>query len=75
MSTPQLRRAPGFAVAAAHHNSGELVRLYETEDAPGHYPMTGPTLWNGRRRTTASDMTAFAWSPDMNLTGAGGQTM
>lgn len=49
-----------------------LVRLYETEAAPGHYPFAGPDFLDWKTQNhTFSDMALFAWSGDMNLSGGG----
>ncbi len=54
-------------------NPGQLVRLNETESAPGRYPFAGPDFvdWKTQNRTF-QDMTLFSWPADMNLN-AGGQ--
>ena len=51
---------------------GQLVRLYETEVAPGHYPFAGPDFvdWRAQNKTF-QDMALFGWSGDMNLSGEG----
>ena len=51
---------------------GQLVRLYETEAAPGHYPFAGPDFvdWRAQNKTF-QDMAMFGWSGDMNLSGEG----
>jgi putative ABC transport system permease protein len=51
---------------------GQLVRLYETEAAPGHYPFAGPDFvdWRAQNKTF-QDMALFGWSGDMNLSGEG----
>ena len=51
---------------------GRLVRLYETEAAPGRYPFAGPDFvdWRAQNKTF-QDMAVFAWSGDMNLSGEG----
>jgi putative ABC transport system permease protein len=51
---------------------GELVRLYETEDAPGKYPFTGPDFldWKAQNHTF-QDMTLIGWPHSMNLSGQG----
>jgi len=55
-----------------YQNPGELVRLYETEDAPGNYPFAGPDFldWKMQNRSFA-DMAAFSYGQDINLSGAG----
>ena len=51
----------------------QLVRLNETESAPGRYPFAGPDFvdWKAQN-STFQDMTLFSWPTDMNLN-AGGQ--
>ncbi|MFB3776189.1 MAG: ABC transporter permease [Bryobacteraceae bacterium] len=55
-----------------YRDPGRLVRLYETEAAPGKYPFTGPDYidWKNQNRTFA-DMTLFFWPRDMNVSGKG----
>lgn len=55
-----------------YRDPGQLVRLYETEAAPGHYPFAGPDYldWKKQNKTFA-DMALFGWSGDMNLSGEG----
>jgi len=54
------------------HDPGRLVRLYETEAAPGNYPFAAPDFvdWRAQNKTF-QDMALFAWSGDMNLSGEG----
>jgi putative ABC transport system permease protein len=54
-------------------NPDRLVRLNETESAPGRYPFAGPDFvdWKAQN-STFQDMTLFSWPSDMNLS-AGGQ--
>ena len=54
-------------------NPEQLVRLNETESAPGKYPFAGPDFvdWKAQN-STFQDMTLFSWPNDMNLS-AGGQ--
>ena len=49
-----------------------LMRLYETEAAPGKYPFTGPDFidWKNQN-STFSDMALFSWPSTMNLSGKG----
>jgi putative ABC transport system permease protein len=49
-----------------------LVRLNETESAPGKYPFAGPDFvdWKAQNQTF-QDMTLFAWPHDMNLSAGG----
>ncbi len=50
-----------------------LVRLYETEAAPGRYPFTGPDFIDWKtQNTTFSDMTLFFWPSDMSVSGPAG---
>jgi putative ABC transport system permease protein len=51
---------------------GQLVRLYETEAAPGDYPITGPDFldWKAQNKSF-QDMTLFSWPQDMNLSDSG----
>ena len=55
-----------------YRDPDRLVRLYETEAAPGKYPFAGPDFidWKTQNRTF-SDMTLFYWPSDMNLSGKG----
>ena len=47
----------------------QLVRLYETEDAPGKYPMTGPDFLDWKKQNHSfQDMAVYSWGQDMNLT-------
>ena len=51
----------------------QLVRLNETESAPGKYPFAGLDFVDWRaQNATFQDMTMFTWPSDMNLN-AGGQ--
>ena len=55
-----------------YRNPDRLVRLYETEAAPGKYPFTGPDFIDWKtQNSTFSDMTLFNWPSDMNLSGQG----
>lgn len=55
-----------------YENPDRLVRLYETEAAPGKYPFTGPDFVDWKtQNSTFSDMTLFFWPSDMNLSGQG----
>ena len=55
-----------------YRNPDRLVRLNETESAPGKYPFAGPDFvdWKAQNRTF-QDMTLFAWPNDMNLNAGG----
>jgi predicted permease len=57
-----------------YRNPGQLVRLFETESAPGQYPFAEPDFvdWKAQNRTF-QDMTMYAWPHDMNLGAAGGR--
>ena len=49
-------------------NPGQLVRLYETEDAPGNYPFTGPDFIDWKTQNHSfQDMAVYGWAGDMNL--------
>ena len=50
----------------------QLVRLYETESAPGKYPFAGADYadWKAQN-STFQDMTLFGWRNDFNLSGEG----
>jgi putative ABC transport system permease protein len=49
-----------------------LVRLYETEAAPGTYPFTGPDFIDWKtQNSTLSDMALFGWPATVNLSGKG----
>ena len=51
---------------------GQLVRLYETEAAPGNYPFASPDFLDWRAQNqTFQDMALFGWSGDMNLSDEG----
>ncbi len=55
-----------------YHEPDRLVRLYETEAAPGKYPFTGPDFLDWKtQNSTFSDMTLFFWPGEMNLSGGG----
>jgi putative ABC transport system permease protein len=55
-----------------YRDPSQLVRLNETESAPGRYPFAGPDFadWKAQN-STFQDMTLFAWPRDMNLSAAG----
>ena len=55
-----------------YRNPDQLVRLNETEAAPGRYPFAGPDFldWKTENRTL-QDMTLFGWPNDMNLNAGG----
>ena len=55
-----------------YREPGRLVRLYETEAAPGDYPFAGPDFLDWKTQNhTFQDMTLFSWAGDMNLSGEG----
>jgi predicted permease len=55
-----------------YRDPGQLVRLNETESAPGRYPFAGPDFvdWKAQN-STFQDMTLFAWTGAMNLSAEG----
>ena len=55
-----------------YRNSSQLVRLNETESAPGRYPFAGPDFvdWKAQN-STFQDMTLFGWPQAMNLSSEG----
>src|SRR5262249_12960829 len=55
-----------------YRDPDRLVRLYETEAAPGNYPFTGPDFidWKTQNRTF-SDMTLYLWPNNLNVSGKG----
>ncbi|HEX3879080.1 MAG TPA: ABC transporter permease [Bryobacteraceae bacterium] len=54
------------------HNPGELVRLFETEAAPGTYPFAGPDLGDWRAQNhTFGDMAMYGWVHDLNASREG----
>ena len=55
-----------------YEKPGELVRLYETEAAPGNYPFTGPDFLDWKTQNHSfQDMTLISWAHSMNLSGQG----
>jgi putative ABC transport system permease protein len=53
-------------------NPGQLVRLYETEDAPGNYPFTGPDFIDWKTQNHSfQDMAVYGWPNDMNFSADG----
>jgi putative ABC transport system permease protein len=55
-----------------YRNPEQLVRLYETESAPGQYPFAGPDFIDWKtQNSTFQDMAMFGWPQDMNLSGKG----
>jgi putative ABC transport system permease protein len=56
----------------AFHDPDRLVRLYETESAPGQYPFAGPDFVDWKAQNTSfEDMTLFGWPNDFNLSAKG----
>jgi putative ABC transport system permease protein len=54
----------------AFHDPETLVRLYETESAPGKYPFAGPDFVDWRaQNSTFESMSLYSWAQDMNLSG------
>ncbi len=49
-----------------------LLRLHETEAAPGLYPFTGPDFldWKAQNKTF-TDLTLYFWPQELNLSGKG----
>jgi putative ABC transport system permease protein len=55
-----------------YRDPGQLVRLNETESAPGRYPFAGLDFLDWKaQNSTFQDMTMFAWPNDMNLSAGG----
>ncbi len=55
-----------------YSNPEQLVRLNETESAPGRYPFAGPDFLDWKaQNSTFQDMTLFSWANDMNLSAGG----
>jgi len=55
-----------------YEKPGQLVRLYETEAAPGNYPFTGPDFLDWKTQNHSfQDMTLISWTHAMNLSGRG----
>ena len=51
---------------------GQLVRLYQTEAAPGQYPITGADYLDWKKdNKTFADLSFFHWPHNMNLSGSG----
>ena len=47
---------------------GQPVRLYETEDAPGNYPFTGPDFIDWKTQNHSfQDMAVYGWPNDINF--------
>ncbi len=55
-----------------YRDPDRLVRLYQTEAAPGKYPFTGPDFIDWKtQNSTFSDMSLFFWPIEMNLSEKG----
>jgi putative ABC transport system permease protein len=55
-----------------YRNPEQLVRLYETESAPGQYPFAGPDFIDWKtQNSTFQDMALLSWPQDINLSGKG----
>jgi predicted permease len=54
------------------HQPEQLVQLWETEGAPGNYPLTGPDYldWQSQNSTLAGT-SLFSWYRSLNASGAG----
>ncbi len=47
---------------------GQLVRLYETESAPGQFPFAGPDFLDWKTQNhTFTDMALYGWGNDLNM--------
>jgi predicted permease len=54
------------------HNPGHLVRLFETESAPGHYPFAGPDYVDWQRDTRTLEGTSlYTWPSLVSVSGEG----
>jgi len=54
------------------HQPDRLVRLFETESAPGSYPFAGPDLADWRAQNhTFEDMAMYGWAQAMNASQEG----
>ncbi|HEY1185300.1 MAG: ABC transporter permease [Bryobacteraceae bacterium] len=55
-----------------YRNPDRLVRLHETESAPGQYPFAEPDFvdWKAQN-STFQDMTLYGWPHDLNLSAGG----
>jgi predicted permease len=54
------------------HDPGQLVQLWETEGAPGNYPLTGPDYleWQSQNNSLAGT-SLFSWDRNLNASSAG----
>ena len=51
-----------------YREPAQLVRLYETESAPGNYPFAGPDFLDWRSQNkTLQGMSLYTWPRDMNI--------
>lgn len=49
---------------------GQLVQMYETENAPGNYPLSGPDFPDWKQQSQLfQDMTLYSYPQDSNLSG------
>jgi putative ABC transport system permease protein len=55
-----------------YRNPGQLVQLWQTESAPGNYPLTGQDFldWRAQNRTF-EDMAVYSFQESFNLSGTG----
>jgi putative ABC transport system permease protein len=54
------------------HNPANLVQLFETERAPGNYPLTGADYLDWQAQTQTLEGTSlFSWGKSFNASGAG----
>lgn len=54
------------------HNPGLLVRVYQTEAAPGNFPFSGPDFLDWKKQNHSfEDMSLYGWGHDMNLSDSG----
>ncbi len=55
-----------------YHEPERLVQLFETESAPGRYPLTGPDYLDWQAQTqTLESTTLFDWGGNVNASGEG----
>jgi len=56
-----------------YRNPGQLVQLWQTESAPGRFPLTGRDFLDWREQNrTFEDMAVYSFQQSFNLSGAGG---
>jgi putative ABC transport system permease protein len=54
------------------HSPGSLVRVYQTEAAPGNFPFSGPDFLDWKKQNHSfEDMSLYGWGHDMNLSDSG----